>query len=32
MGGKLVARNAPDGGAVFELVLPRARGTRQAAE
>ena len=27
LGGRLVARNAPDGGAVFELVLPRGRGT-----
>ena len=25
LGGRLVARNAPDGGAVFELVLPRSR-------
>jgi two-component system C4-dicarboxylate transport sensor histidine kinase DctB len=25
LGGRLVARNAPDGGAVFELVLPRDR-------
>ncbi len=32
LGGRLVARNAPDGGAVFELVLPRARGQSQAAE
>jgi two-component system C4-dicarboxylate transport sensor histidine kinase DctB len=32
LGGRLVARNAPDGGAVFELVLPRDRGQRQAAE
>lgn len=35
MGGRLVARNAPDGGAVFELVLPRDRtqaATVQAAE
>lgn len=24
LGGRLLARNAPDGGAVFELVLPRA--------
>ncbi|MFO1142442.1 MAG: ATP-binding protein [Amaricoccus sp.] len=32
LGGRLVARNAPDGGAVFELVLPRARGQAQAAE
>jgi len=31
LGGRLVARNAPDTGAVFELVLPRARAT-QAAE
>ena len=26
LGGRLVARNAPDGGAVFELMLPRDRG------
>ena len=32
LGGRLVARNAPDGGAVFELVLPRSRGQSQAAE
>jgi len=32
LGGRLVARNAPDGGAVFELVLPRGRGQSQAAE
>lgn len=32
LGGRLVARNAPDGGAVFELVLPRAGGETQAAE
>lgn len=35
MGGRLVARNAPDGGAVFELVLPRDRAQAapvQAAE
>lgn len=34
LGGRLVARNAPDGGAVFELVLPRANGAApaQAAE
>ena len=32
LGGRLVARNAPDGGAVFELVLPRGRGHAQAAE
>ena len=25
LGGRLVARNAPDGGAVFELLLPRDR-------
>ncbi|MFT3973885.1 MAG: ATP-binding protein [Amaricoccus sp.] len=31
LGGRLVARNAPDAGAVFELVLPRARAA-QAAE
>jgi two-component system C4-dicarboxylate transport sensor histidine kinase DctB len=32
LGGRLVARNAADGGAVFELVLPRGRGQTQAAE
>jgi two-component system C4-dicarboxylate transport sensor histidine kinase DctB len=36
LGGRLVARNAPDGGAVFELVLPRDRAqgaaSAQAAE
>jgi two-component system C4-dicarboxylate transport sensor histidine kinase DctB len=32
LGGRLVARNAPDGGAVVELVLPRSRGQSQAAE
>ena len=32
LGGRLVARNGPDGGAVFELVLPRSRGQTQAAE
>jgi two-component system C4-dicarboxylate transport sensor histidine kinase DctB len=34
LGGRLVARNAPDGGAVFELLLPqgRAQGHAQAAE
>ena len=32
LGGRLVARNAPDGGAVFELVLPCDRGQTQAAE
>jgi len=32
LGGRLVARNAPDGGAVFELLLPRDRGQTQAAE
>jgi two-component system, NtrC family, C4-dicarboxylate transport sensor histidine kinase DctB len=32
LGGRLVARNAPDAGAVFELVLPRARNSSQAAE
>ncbi|MBA3324832.1 MAG: sensor histidine kinase, partial [Rhodobacteraceae bacterium] len=31
LGGRLVARNAPDGGAVFELVLPRDRTRVQAA-
>jgi two-component system C4-dicarboxylate transport sensor histidine kinase DctB len=31
-GGRLVARNAPDGGAVFELVLPRQREPARAAE
>ena len=32
MGGRLVARNAPEGGAVFELLLPRAPAVAQAAE
>jgi two-component system, NtrC family, C4-dicarboxylate transport sensor histidine kinase DctB len=32
MGGRLVARNAPEGGAVFELLLPRASAAAQAAE
>jgi len=32
LGGRLVARNAPDGGAVFELLLPRDTGQSQAAE
>jgi two-component system, NtrC family, C4-dicarboxylate transport sensor histidine kinase DctB len=32
MGGRLVARNAADGGAVFELLLPRGRVPAQAAE
>lgn len=32
LGGRLVARNAPDGGAVFELLLPRERAQTQAAE
>ncbi len=32
MGGRLVARNGPDGGAVFELILPLRGGTQQAAE
>ena len=32
LGGRLVARNAPDGGAVFELLLPRDRAPTQAAE
>ena len=32
LGGRLVARNAPDGGAVFELLLPRDRSQAQAAE
>jgi two-component system C4-dicarboxylate transport sensor histidine kinase DctB len=32
LGGRLVARNAPDGGAVFELLLPRDREQTQAAE
>jgi two-component system, NtrC family, C4-dicarboxylate transport sensor histidine kinase DctB len=32
MGGKLVARNAPDGGAVFDLILPRDGEQTQAAE
>jgi two-component system C4-dicarboxylate transport sensor histidine kinase DctB len=30
LGGRLVARNAPDGGAVFELVLPRVQGDAPA--
>ena len=32
MGGRLIARNAGDGGAVFELILPRAQDVRKAAE
>jgi two-component system, NtrC family, C4-dicarboxylate transport sensor histidine kinase DctB len=32
MGGKLVARNAADGGAVFDLVLPRDGEQTRAAE
>jgi two-component system C4-dicarboxylate transport sensor histidine kinase DctB len=32
LGGRLVARNAPDGGAVFELVLPRDRGQAAPAQ
>jgi two-component system C4-dicarboxylate transport sensor histidine kinase DctB len=34
LGGRLVARNTPDGGAVFELLLPRerAQASVQAAE
>lgn len=32
LGGRLVARNAPDGGAVFELLLPSERVQSQAAE
>jgi len=32
LGGRLVARNAPDGGAVFELLLPREHGSQRAAE
>lgn len=32
LGGRLVARNAPDGGAVFELLLPSERAQNQAAE
>ena len=32
LGGRLVARNAPDGGAVFELLLPRGRGHAQATK
>ncbi len=32
LGGRLVARNAPDGGAVFELLLPSDRAQSQAAE
>jgi two-component system, NtrC family, C4-dicarboxylate transport sensor histidine kinase DctB len=32
MGGRLVARNAPEGGAVFELLLPREQAQTRAAE
>jgi len=32
LGGRLVARNAPDGGAAFELLMPRAGAQTQAAE
>ena len=32
MGGRLVARNAPEGGAVFELMLPRGNISTKAAE
>jgi two-component system C4-dicarboxylate transport sensor histidine kinase DctB len=32
IGGRLVARNSADGGAIFELVLPRDQSQRQAAE
>ncbi len=32
LGGRLLARNAPDGGAVFELLLPRRRTPARAAE
>jgi len=32
MGGRLMARNAPDGGAIFELLLPRDQAPAQAAE
>jgi two-component system C4-dicarboxylate transport sensor histidine kinase DctB len=32
MGGRLVARNAPSHGAVFELILPRLPSQAQAAE
>jgi two-component system C4-dicarboxylate transport sensor histidine kinase DctB len=32
LGGRLIARNAPDGGAVFELLLPRDGKQTQAAE
>ncbi|MBP7243121.1 ATP-binding protein [Amaricoccus sp.] len=32
LGGRLVARNAPDGGAVFELVLPRDRARSAPAQ
>ena len=32
MGGRLVARDAPEGGAVFELILPVTGETLQAAE
>jgi len=32
LGGRLVARNAPGGGAAFELILPRAQDVSTAAE
>ncbi len=32
LGGRLVARNAPGGGAVFELILPSAQDLARAAE
>jgi len=32
LGGRLVARNSADGGAIFELVLPRHAGHTKAAE
>ncbi|MER2509135.1 MAG: ATP-binding protein [Amaricoccus sp.] len=32
LGGRLIARNAPDGGAVFELLLPSDRAQSKAAE
>ena len=32
MGGRLIARNAPEGGAVFELLLPHSGSAAQAAE
>ena len=32
LGGRLTARNGPDGGAVFEITLPRAIRRTEAAE